>query len=341
MARSALITGITGQDGTYLAELLLEKGYEVHGLVRRSSNNPFSKLPSLEKKVTVHYGDLRDLAAIERAVESANPDEIYNLAAQSHVGISFKVPEETYEINYAGLGRLVHAAMKHNPLVRIYQASTSEMFGTTNPPQNELSGFDPVSPYAEAKLRAHEDYVVGYREKHGLFICSGILFNHESPRRGEQFVTRKVTTTLANIKLGRAEVLEIGNLDASRDWGFAGDYVEIMWRMLQQDTPEDYVIGTGETHTVRELIEFAAQTLDMPITWSGEAEETIGTDAQGVVRVRINKEYYRPREVNHLLADISKAKEKLGWSPNHSFKSLIEMMAQADYSDLSARPPEK
>ncbi|MBP7741229.1 MAG: GDP-mannose 4,6-dehydratase [Candidatus Pacebacteria bacterium] len=339
MKKRAFITGITGQDGTYLAEFLLEKGYEVHGLVRRSSNNPFSRLPSLEQKITVHFGDLRDIGALERAIAKADPHEIYNLAAQSNVGVSFLVPEETYEINYAGVGRLVRAAMEHNKDIRIYQASTSEMFGATPPPQNEESGFAPVSPYAEAKLKAHQDYVEGYRTRHGLFICSGILFNHESPRRGEQFVTRKVTCALANIKLGRQEVLEIGNLEAKRDWGFAGDYVELMWKLLQQDEPEDFVIGTGETHTVRELINHAAETLDMPLVWSGEGENTIGTDAEGVVRVRVNKEYYRPREVHHLLADVTKARAKLGWEPAHTFKSLITLMAKADYEALAAQKP--
>lgn len=334
MKKKALITGITGQDGSYLAELLLREGYEVHGLVRRSSRDPFIRLDSIRKEITVHYGDLRDLGAIERTIQVVAPDEIYNLAAQSDVGISFKCPEEVYEINYAGVGRLVQAALEHNPAIRIYQASTSEMFGDTPPPQDENSPFHPVSPYGEAKLKAHEDYVVGYRERRGLFVCSGILFNHESPRRGEHFVTRKVTLSMARIVLGLQDCLEIGNLDAKRDWGFAGDYVEIMWRMLQQEVPEDFVIGTGEAHSVRDFIEAAARALDMEISWEGSGIEEVGKDRDGVVRVRVNEKFYRPREVNHLLANIDKAREKLGWTPKTTFSALVEMMAKADYKLL-------
>lgn len=223
--KKALITGFTGQDGSYLAEFLLEKNYDVHVLVRRTSQNPFSRAPHLEGKVHVHHGNLRDRSSLGNAITQSDPNEIYNLAAQSHVGISFECPDETYEVNYAGVGRLVQEALSRKPNARIYQASTSEMFGSTNPPQNENSAMNPVSPYAKAKLKAHEDYVVGYREKHNLFICSGILFNHESPRRGENFVTRKITLSFAKIAQRKQEFFELGNLDAKRDWGFAGDYV--------------------------------------------------------------------------------------------------------------------
>ena len=331
MKKRALITGMTGQDGSYLAPLLLEKGYEVYGMVRRTSNDPFVRFEdSTHKKVKILYGNLRDIAALERVVEEANPDEIYNLAAQSDVGISFKCPEETEEINYYGVGRLVNAAVRKNPKVRIYQASTSEMFGKTKPPQNEESAFQPVSPYGEAKLKAHEDFVVGYREKHGLYICSGILFNHESPRRGEHFVTRKITISLAKIKLGLQDSFELGNLDAKRDWGFAGDYVRLMWMMLQQDKPDDYVISTGKSHSVRDFVNAAVKALDMKIVWEGKGLDEVAKDENGKVILKINKEYYRPAEVNYLLGDSTKAKEKLGWKPEISFEELVEMMAKSD-----------
>jgi len=332
--KKALITGITGQDGSYLAELLVSKGYEVYGFLRRSSTDPLMRIEELhlEGKLKLVYGNLRDIASIKRALEESQPDEIYNLAAQSDVGISFKIPEETTEINYYGVGRLVNEAMEINPKVRIYQASTSEMFGKTNPPQNEDSVFAPVSPYGEAKLKAHEDFVVGYREKHGLFICSGFLFNHESPRRGEHFVTRKITLSLAKIKLGLQEYMELGNLEAKRDWGFAGNYVEAMWLMLQQDKPEDIVIATGESHTVRDFVNAAAKALDMKITWEGSGLEEVGKDENGKIVVKINKNFYRPAEVDYLLGDATKAKEKLGWEPKVTFYGLVEMMAKSDLS---------
>jgi len=335
MAKRALITGLTGQDGSYLAEILVGKGYKVYGLVRRSSNDPFVRIPDeIQDKIEILYGDLRDLNAVERALDEAKPDEIYNLAAQSDVGISFKCPEETLEINYFGVGRLVISAMERNPKVRIYQASTSEMFGKTNPPQNEDSMFDPVSPYGEAKLRAHEDYVVGYRERHGLYICSGILFNHESPRRGEHFVTRKITRGLAKVKLGVKESLSLGNLDAMRDWGYAGDYVELMWMMLQQDKADDYVIATGESHTVRDFVEAAAKALDMKITWEGKGLEEIGRDEKGNTVVKIAEKFYRPREVDYLLGDSRKAEKLLGWKRKVSFEELVAMMVKSDLEIL-------
>ncbi|MDB5238023.1 MAG: Gmd [Candidatus Kaiserbacteria bacterium] len=329
--KRALITGVTGQDGSYLAELLLSKGYQVFGLVRRSSNNPFVRMPKeVHGKIEVLYGDLRDTSALERAVKTAMPDEVYNLAAQSDVGISFLVPEETVEINYYGLGRLVNAVLKVNPQARIYQASTSEMFGRTNPPQNEQSSFQPVSPYAEAKLKAHEDFVAGYREKHGVFISSGILFNHESPRRGEHFVTRKITISLSKIKLGLQESFELGNLDAKRDWGFAGDYVEAMWLMLQQEKPDDYVIATGETHSVRDFFVAASQAIGIDIHFEGSGLEEVAKTADGKVILRINPRFYRPNEVDALCGDASKALNVLKWKPKVNFTELVSMMAKSD-----------
>ncbi len=332
----ALITGVTGQDGSYLAELLLAEGYEVWGMLRRTSLDPHMRIQhlTLPKHIKLVYGNMRDEATLREALERSQPDEIYNLAAQSDVWVSFKCPDETMEINYYGVGRLVYEAMKLNPKVRIYQASTSEMFGATNPPQNENSPFQPVSPYGEAKLRAHEDYVKGYREKHGLFICSGFLFNHESPRRGEHFVTRKVTISLAKIKLGLQESFALGNLDAKRDWGFAGDYVKVMHKMLQQKKPEDYVIATGQSHTVREFVNAAANAIDMPITWSGKGLKEIGKTKDGRTVITVSKEFYRPNEVHSLLGDSRKAQRKLKWKIGTTFGDLAVMMARADYERL-------
>lgn len=334
--KKALITGITGQDGSYLAEYLVGKGYEVWGLIRRTSLEPLLRLEELARKRHIHivYGNLRDSSSIARAIDESQPDEIYNLAAQSDVGISFKCPEETMEINYHGLGRLIHEVIRVNPKARIYQASTSEMFGKTNPPQNEKSPFAPVSPYGEAKLRAHEDYVKGYRERFGFYICSGILFNHESPRRGEHFVTRKVTLSLARIKLGLQDSFSLGNLEARRDWGFAGEYVKVMHQMLQQKKPEDFVIATGKSNTVRHMVEVAAKALDIPVTWKGEGLKEVGITTGGKVIVTIDKNFYRPVEVDYLLGDASKAKRKLGWEPEVTFEELITMIAHADLKRL-------
>ena len=330
--KRALITGITGQDGSYLAELLLEKGYEVFGFMRRSSTEPLLRIECLvlKKKINLINGDMRDKAAIERALTEAKPDEIYNLAAQSDVGISFSCPEETWEIDYHGVGRLVNAAMEINPNVKIYQASTSEMFGSSSPPQDENSPFQPVSPYAKAKLRAHEDYVVGYRQRHNLFICAGILFNHESPRRGKHFVTRKITHSLAKIKMSLQESMELGNLEARRDWGYAKDYVEAMWLMLQRQYPGDFVIATGESHSVKEFVEVAAKTIGMEITWEGDGPDCIGRDEFGNIIISVNKSFYRPQEVDFLLGDSRKAKILLKWQPKVTFIELVEMMAEAD-----------
>lgn len=334
--KKALITGITGQDGSYLAEYLVGKGYEVWGLIRRTSLEPLLRLEELARKRHIHivYGNLRDSSSIARAIDESQPDEIYNLAAQSDVGISFKCPEETMEINYHGLGRLIHEIVRVNPKARIYQASTSEMFGKTNPPQNEKSPFAPVSPYGEAKLRAHEDYVKGYRDRFGIYICSGILFNHESPRRGEHFVTRKVTLSLARIKLGLQDSFSLGNLEARRDWGFAGDYVRVMHQMLQQKKPEDFVIATGKSNTVRHMVEVAAKALDIPVTWKGKGLKEVGITTGGKVIVTIDKNFYRPVEVDYLLGDASKAKRKLGWKPEVTFEELITMIAHADLKRL-------
>ena len=333
--KRALITGVTGQDGSYLSELLLEKGYEVYGFVRRTSNDPFVRFDNeTHKKVHVLYGNMRDIGALERAIKESKPDEVYNLAAQSDVGISFKCPEETAEVNYYGLGRLVNAVLEIKPDTRIYQASTSEMFGSSKPPQNEKSPFRPVSPYGEAKLKAHEDFVVGYREKHGMFICSGILFNHESPRRGEHFVTRKITICLAKIKLGLLKSFELGNLEAKRDWGFAGDYVRAMHLMLAQKNPKDYVIATGVNHSVRDFVEAASNALEMPITWKGKGLKEVGLNAEGKVIITISKEFFRPVEAADKYGDSSKARRELGWKPEVSFESLAAMMAQNDFELL-------
>lgn len=330
--KRALITGITGQDGSYLAEYLVEKGYDVWGVMRRTSLDPLMRIHALAdtRRIHLRYGNLRDGASLQRILEEAKPDEIYNLAALSDVGISFKCPEETMETNYYGVGRLVNEALKVNPKVRIYQASTSEMYGTTKPPQSEKSPFQPVSPYAVAKLKAHEDFVVGYRKRHGAFVCSGILFNHESPRRGEHFVTRKITVSLSKIKLGLQKSFALGNLEARRDWGFAGDYVRAMHLMLQAKKPDDYVIATGVSHSVREMVEAACKELDIPISWKGKGLKERGITSGGKTIVTINKEFYRPAEVRALCGDSSKAKRVLKWQPDVSFEQLVAMMAQAD-----------
>lgn len=331
--KRALITGITGQDGYYLTRLLVDKGYDVYGLVRRTSNNPFARFDediALWKEINQIYGNMRDISSIRRALEISQPDEIYNLAALSDVGISFQCPVETFDINYHGVGRLVTESIRLNPKVRFYQASTSEMFGKTPPPQNERSPFQPVSPYAEAKLKAHQDYIVGYRENYGMFACSGILFNHESPKRGEHFVTRKITLSMSKIKMGLQEVMELGNLDAKRDWGFAGDYVEAMWLMLQADKPDDYVIASGENHSVRDFVNITAKLLDMPISWEGKDEDEVALDDKGRIVVKINPKYYRPKEVHELLGDNTKARKELHWQPKTSFEELVEMMVRSD-----------
>lgn len=331
--KKALITGISGQDGSYLAPLLLDKGYEVHALLRRTSNDPTARLNDLfmGRKVKFHYGDVRDLGRVSAVMQEVKPDEVYNLAAQSHVGVSFSCVDETWDINYYGVGRVVNEALKVNPAVRIYQASTSEMFGNSPAPQSEQTPFDPQSPYSEAKLRAHEDFIVNKRHTQNAFTVSGFLFNHESPRRGKQFVTRKITYSLAKIFAGKQQCVELGNLDAKRDWGFAGDYIEAMYLMLQQEKPEDFVIATNESYTVRQFVEVAAKHFDIDIIWEGSNENEIGRDKKtGKLIIKVNPEFYRPNEVHFLQGDATKAKTILGWTPKHTFNDLVKMMVEED-----------
>ena len=340
----AFITGINGQDGSYLAALLLEKGYEVHGLIRRTTNEPAGYLNDifLGKEVIIHYGSLQDSNRISALMQEIKPDEVYNLAAQSHVGISFKCPDETWDINYYGVARIVNEALKVNPHVKIYQASTSEMFGNSPSPQNELTPFSPQSPYAEAKMRAHQDFIVNKRNTMNAFTVSGILFNHESPRRGRQFVTRKITLSLAKIAAGLESCLELGNLNATRDWGHAEDYVRAMHLMLQQEKPEDFVVASGESHSVRDFVSIAAKHFAMDIAWEGENESEIGKDTKtGEIIVRVNPEFYRPREVNFLQGDASKAKSVLGWQQQYSFEDLVTSMVISDKALVAKEYPEK
>ena len=322
--RKALITGITGQDGSYLAELLISKGYEVHGLKRRSSSLNTDRVDHLyvdfhqsNAKLFLHYADLNDASSLAWCLSEIQPDEIYNLGAQSHVKVSFDVPEYTGDVVGLGAVRLLEAIRRTGLKCRYYQASSSEMFGSTPPPQSETSVFHPRSPYACAKVFAHQA-TVNYRESYSMHASCGILFNHESPRRGETFVTRKITQAVARIKLGVQKDLYLGNLDARRDWGFAGDYVEAMWTMVQQDIPGDYVIGTGESHTVREFAEIAFGH--------------VGLDWRKYVK--IDPRYYRPAEVDDLRADPSKARAMLGWTPRVGFRQLVQMMVDADLGGL-------
>jgi GDPmannose 4,6-dehydratase len=330
MTKRALITGITGQDGSYLAELLLDKGYEVHGVVRRSSTMNRGRIDHLEHahpshlesaRFTLQYGDMTDSGGLNRLVMAVQPDEIYNLAAQSQVHISFDQPEYTGNTDGLGTTRLLEAIRATGRPTRFYQASSSEMFGLTPPPQNETTPFHPRSPYAVAKLYAHW-MTVNYREAYGIFACNGILFNHESPRRGENFVTRKVTRGIAAILAGRSQGLRLGNLDAKRDWGHARDYVEAMWLMLQQDAPDDYVIATGKQRSVRQLVEMA---FDM-----------VGLDWQDYVE--IDKAYFRPAEVPDLCGDWSKARSRLGWRPRTSFEEMIREMLEHDMRAAGVAP---
>jgi GDPmannose 4,6-dehydratase len=340
MNKTALITGITGQDGAYLAEFLLDKGYIVHGIKRRSSSFNTARIDHLykdphERNVNffMHYGDLTDSTNLIRIIQEVQPDEIYNLAAQSHVQVSFETPE--YTANSDGLGalRLLEAIriLGLEKKTKFYQASTSELYGKVQEiPQKETTPFYPRSPYAAAKLYAYW-ITVNYREAYNMFVCNGILFNHESPIRGETFVTRKITMAVARIKKGLQEKLYLGNLDAKRDWGFAGDYVEAMWLMLQQDEPEDYVIATGETHSVREFVELAFGEVGIKIVWKEEGVDEVGLDAAtGKVLVEIDPRYYRPTEVEILIGDPSKAKENLGWEAKVRLRELVKMMIEGD-----------
>ena len=335
--KTALITGITGQDGSYLAELLLEKNYRVHGLIRRNSTsdgtdriNHLLKLPS----ITLHYGDMTDFACLAQLIKDIQPDEIYNLAAQSHVKVSFSNALYTADANGLGTLRLLEIIklLGMEKTTKFYQAGTSEMFGEVQSiPQREDTPFYPRSPYGVAKLYAHW-ITKNYREAYGMFACSGILFNHESPRRGETFVTRKITKTLAEIRNGKRILpLELGNLDAKRDWGHAKDYVEAMWLMLQQEEPEDFVIATGQQHTVREFVDAAFDYMGYSIEWVGEGLKEVAKDyGTGEVLVKINPEFYRPAEVDSLVGDCTKAKETLGWKHNYSFTQLVEEMCKYD-----------
>jgi len=341
--RKALITGITGQDGAYLAGFLLKKGYEVHGIKRRSSSFNTGRVDHLyidphEKDVRffMHYGDLTDATNLIRIIQETQPDEIYNLAAQSHVQVSFETAEYTANGDALGTLRLLEAIRILNlgNKTRFYQASTSELYGKVQEiPQRETTPFYPRSPYAAAKLYAYW-ITVNYREAYSMFACNGILFNHESPVRGETFVTRKITRAVARIKLGLQDKLYLGNLDSKRDWGYAGDFVEGMWLILQQNEPDDFVIATGEAHSVREFVEKAFQEVGMPVTWEGSGVQEIGKDSgTGKTLVQIDPGYFRPTEVDYLLGDPSKARSKLGWEPTVSFDELVKMMVREDLKE--------
>ncbi len=339
MTKIALITGITGQDGAYLAEFLLNKGYIVHGVKRRSSLINTDRIDHLyqdphvsDRNLILHYGDMTDSSSLTRIIQESQPDEIYNLAAQSHVAVSFEEPEYTANSDALGPLRVLEAIriLKLENKTRFYQASTSELYGLVQEvPQKETTPFYPRSPYGVAKLYAYW-ITVNYREAYGLYACNGILFNHESPVRGETFVTRKITMALSRIKHGLQDKLYIGNLNAKRDWGHARDYIEMQWLMLQQDEPEDYVIATGVQNSVREFIEFAAKAIDINITWKGQDKDEKGYDDEGNCIVEVDPRYYRPAEVESLLGDPSKAKEKLGWTPTTSLQDLIDEMMQKD-----------
>ncbi len=341
--KKALITGITGQTGSYLAEFLLEKGYEVHGIIRRASTFNTSRIDHLYKdphingvKLFLHYGDLSDASSINRILEKVRPDEIYHLGAQSHVRVSFDIPEYTGDVSGLGTLRILDAIRETGIKTKFYQASSSEMFGKAlEIPLKETTPFYPRSPYGVAKVYAYW-ITKNYREAYNLFACNGILFNHESPRRGETFVTRKITRGLSRIKLGKEKKLYLGNLDAKRDWGYAKDYVEGIWLMLQKDKPDDYLLATNETHTVREFAEKSAKCLDFDLVWKGKGINEKGVDKKtGKTIIEIDPKYFRPAEVDILLGDYSKAKKQLGWEPKVKFQELVEIMAKADYENES------
>jgi GDPmannose 4,6-dehydratase len=357
----ALITGITGQDGSYLAELLLSKGYEVHGIIRRASTFNTERIDHLyvdphfpDVRLFLHYGDLSDSSQLTNLVYNIEPDEVYHLGAQSHVRVSFDMPEYTGDITAIGTTRLLEAIKKSGIKTKFYQASTSEMFGASPPPQNEKTPLYPRSPYAVAKVYAYW-MTVNYREAYNIFACNGILFNHESPRRGETFVTRKITRAVANIVAGKQRKLFLGNLDAKRDWGFAPEYVMCQWLILQQDEPDDYVIGTGESHSVREFVELSFEYAGVKIEWRGRGVEekgiiqSIDTNPQnpssdikaGDIIIEIDQRYFRPTEVEYLLADSSKARKKLGWELKIKFADLIKIMVDADMELIGICPAGK
>lgn len=339
--KKALITGITGQDGSYLAELLIEKGYEVHGIIRRSSSFNTGRIDHLfqdfhksNTRLFLHFGDLSDASNLSRLIEKIKPDEIYNLAAQSHVRVSFDIPEYTADVTGVGTLRLLDAIRDSGVKTKFYQASSSEMFGLVqHVPQTEETPFYPRSPYGVAKVYSYW-ITKNYRESYDLFACNGILFNHESPRRGSTFVTKKVTRGLVRIKLGLESTLYMGNLDAKRDWGYAKDYVEAMWLMLQQSKPDDYVIATNETHTVREFIEIAAKQLGISLHWKGSGINEVGIDNNtGKTIIKIDPYYFRPAEVDLLIGDASKAKRQLKWKPKVNFKGLVSLMIESDLKE--------
>ena len=347
--KKALISGITGQDGSYLTELLLEKGYEVHGIIRRASSfntfridHLYKDESILNKSLFLHYGDLTDSSNLNRLVEKIQPLEIYNLGAQSHVQVSFEVPEYTGEVDAIGTLRFLDAIRETGIETKFYQASTSELYGKAQEtPQNEKTPFYPRSPYAAAKLYAHW-ITINYREAYDLFACNGILFNHESERRGKTFVTRKISVAVAKIILGLQDTLYIGNLDANRDWGYAPEYCEGMWRMLQTDKPDDYVLATGETHSVREFVEESFDVLGEEIEWKGKGVKEKGIlKSSGNVVVEIDARYFRPTEVEYLLGDPTKAKKELGWVPKVTFKDLVSIMVNADYQKQKVRNEKK
>lgn len=341
----AMISGITGQDGSYLTELLLEKGYIVHGIIRRSSSfntfridHLYSNKEILGKKLFLHYGDLTDSSNLNRLVEKIHPDEIYNLGAQSHVQVSFEVPEYTAEVDAIGTLRFLDAIRETGVKTKFYQASTSEFYGLVQEiPQTETTPFYPRSPYAAAKLYGYW-VTVNYREAYKLFACNGILFNHESERRGKTFVTRKISVAVSMIKLGLLDTLYMGNLDAKRDWGYAPEYVEGMWRMLQAPVPDDYILATNETHTVKEFIEESFKILNEEIRWEGSGANEKGfLQSTGKNVVGIDPRYFRPTEVEILMGDYSKAKQKLGWQPKVTFRELVKIMVTSDYSKINSR----
>lgn len=344
--KKALISGITGQDGSYLTEILLEKGYEVHGIIRRSSSFNTKRIDHLyankdliDKKLFLHFGDLVDTSSLNRLLEKIEPDEIYNLAAQSHVKVSFEVPDYTAQVDALGTLRFLDAIRETGlRKVKFYQASTSELYGKVQEvPQTETTPFYPRSPYGVAKIYGYW-IVVNYREAYDIFACNGILFNHESPRRGETFVTRKITRAVARIKHGLQQSLHMGNLDAKRDWGYAPEFCEGMWRILQHSKAEDFVLATGETHSVREFIELAFKEIGIDVVWKGKGANEIGKDKKtGNVLVEIDKTYFRPTEVDLLIGDPSKAKKKLGWKPKTTFEELVKIMVKADCDSVKKK----
>ena len=340
--KKALITGVTGQDGSYLLEFLLGKGYEVHGIVRRSSTFNTARIDHVihdsnySNQFHFHHGDLCDPSSLNSLLNKIKPDEIYNLAAQSHVKVSFSIPDYTAQVDALGTLRILDAIYKSKIDCKLYQASTSELYGNVNiVPQNEQTPFYPRSPYAVSKLFAYWS-IINYREAYDLFACNGILFNHESPRRGETFVTRKISMAVSNIKLGQQENLTLGNLSAKRDWGYAPEYVEGMWLMLQQDEPKDLVLATGKSHTVRDFVERAFKILDVEIIWEGKDQKEIGIDKKsGKILVKVDPSYFRPTEVNVLCGDAKKAKDILGWESKTNLEQLIEIMVKADYQSIN------